>query len=327
MDNNFYLSLIPGAMGACTPYDFKDKEKCVANHIKYMLSRTQSMFEYEGLPSTITKRNLELMEQVNGFVCIAQAEGNLYAFYGGLGGEPDPYYMPTQCIVANPSLKFNKTLKIDEECIIIPNDPLYQGLIPMFSRYATGLMENELSMWIASIMLRVHAVISADDDTTKESAEEYLRKVFGGDLGVIGGSAFMEGVKTQPYGNTQNNTLLQLIEHEQYLKGSWYNDIGLQSAFNMKREAINSAESELNDDVLFPLINEMLECRQKGWDKVNDLFGTSVTVKLSSSWLDNEEEKEAELELKEHEADPEPEPEPDPEPEEKEGETDDEENT
>lgn len=325
MDNNFYLSLIPGAMGACTPYDFKKKETCIANHIKYMLSRTQSMFEYEGLPSTISKRNLELMEQVNGFVCIAQTNGNLYAFYGGLGGEPDPYYMPTECIVANPALKFNKTLKIDDDCIIIPNDPLYQGLIPMFSRYATGLTENELSMWIASIMLRVHAVISADDDTAKASAEEYLRKVFGGDLGVIGGSSFMEGVKTQPYGNTQNNTLLQLIEHEQYLKGSWYNDIGLQSAFNMKREAINSAESELNDDVLFPLINEMLECRQKGWEKVNDLFGTNVTVKLSSSWLDNEEEKEAELDLKEKDA--EPEPEPDPEPEEKEGEPEDEENT
>ena len=52
----------------------------------------------------------------------------------------------------------------------------------------------------------------------------------------------------------------------------------------MKREALNSAESALNDDILYPLIDEMLEQRQKGIEKINELYGTNISVELSSVW-------------------------------------------
>ena len=58
----------------------------------------------------------------------------------------------------------------------------------------------------------------------------------------------------------------------------------------MKRESINSGESQLNNDMLLPLIDDMLKQRQEGAEKVNDMFGTSITVELASSWEDNQEE-------------------------------------
>ena len=89
---------------------------------------------------------LELYLQCNGACAIASVNSNLYAFVGGFGGEPDEYYRPTIYTVANPYLKFNKNLKIDDDCVIIPNDSLFIGLLPMFNKYASQLVENDLSM-------------------------------------------------------------------------------------------------------------------------------------------------------------------------------------
>lgn len=273
----------------CIDYDFTDKKKCINQHIAYMLNRTLSMFDYDGLPDTIDKRNLELMLQTNGNVCWYKYNDKLYVFTGGLGGEPNVYYMPTIYTIANPALKISKQLVIDKDCVVMPNDFLYLGLLPLNERYATSLTENELSMNIASINARITSLISASDDNTKKSAEKYIDDITNGKLGVIAENAFLDGIKSQPYGTTGSNTILtSLIEHEQYLKASWYNDLGLNANYNMKRESINSQEGQLNDDMLMPLIDTMLYCRQKALEKVNAMFGTSISVKKSSSWEDKQ---------------------------------------
>lgn len=254
-----------------------------------MLNRTLSMFDYDGLPVTIDKRNLELMLQTNGSICWYRYNDKLYVFTGGLGGEPNVYYMPTIYTISNPALKISKQLIIDEDCVVMPNDFLYLGLLPLNERYATSLTENELSMNIASINARITSLISASDDNTKKSAEKYIDDIVKGKLGVIAENAFLEGIKSQPYGTTGSNAILtSLIEQEQYLKASWYNDLGLNANYNMKRESINSQEGQLNDDMLMPLIDTMLYCRQKALEKVNQMFGTNITVKKSSSWEDNQ---------------------------------------
>lgn len=278
------------------PFDFRDKEKNVQMYISYMFARTQSMFEYEGLPETIPARNLELMLQANGNVCIAKSGDDLYAFTGGPGGEPDAYYMPTVYVVANPYLKLNETFKIGENCVVIPSDSLYLGLLPLFSKYATQMAENDLSMNIVDIMARVISFISASDDRTKQSAEKYISDIFAGEVGVIAESAFLDGIRSQPISATSYNAMTPLIEYQQYIKASWLSDIGLNANFNMKREALNSSESALNQDALLPFVDDMLRCRKRGVDAVNAMFGTNISVKLASSWEDNQQEVEAEHE-------------------------------
>ena len=276
-------------------YDFCDKKTSINNHIAYMLNRTQSMFRYDGLPDSIPERILELYLQTNGHVCFYDYKDTLYVFTGGFGGIPDVYYMPTEYIISNPYLKLSKTVIIDKECIIIPNDSLYIGLMPLYEKYATALCENEISMNIATINSRIVSLISSGDDRTTKSAEKYLQDIIDGKIGVIGENTFLEGVKSQPYGTTANsNSITNLIEYEQYLRASWYNEIGLNANYNMKRESINSGESQLNNDMLLPLIDNMLTCREIGIQKVNNMFGTNISVSLASSWQDNVEEIELE---------------------------------
>lgn len=274
-------------------YNPRDKTRVQEQHVRYMLNRTQRMFQYSGLPDTIPARMLELYLQTWGYCAIARHDGNLYAYTGGLGGTPDVYYQPTIFTVSNPAQNFSSNLKIGEECILIRNDSLELGLLPLFNRYAYHLTENELSMLLSDINSRIVGLISASDDRTMESAKQYLGDIETGKLGVIGENAFLEGIRSQPYaGQSGRGMLTDLIEYEQYLKASWYNEIGLDSNYNMKRESITASESNMNADALLPLIDDMLECRRTALDAVNSLYGTNITVTYASAWEDNQQQIE-----------------------------------
>ena len=299
MNNTYQYDMIP-----CGLWDFKNKNDSLMYHTRYMLSRTQSMFKYDGLPDTIPARIFELLLQVNGYAGIFKYKDKLYAGFGSLGGEPDYNYMPTIFTVSNPALKYSANLRINQECVIVKNDSMYTGLLPLFRKYGTALLENELSMNIVSIMTRVQALISASDDRVKESANLYLKRVFDGDLGIIGDLSMMENLKVQPYANNGTNQQIKnLIEYEQYLKASEFNEIGLDANYNMKRETLTDSENAMNRDALRPLIDDMMECRQEGVKAINAMFGTSISVSLASAWEDNEKELELEHEIMESEAD------------------------
>lgn len=284
-DYNFF-----GLCGDFSMYDYKDKERNMRNYISYMLNRTMQMFEYEGLPDTIPKKMLELYIMINGHSVVIEHEGNLYVCFGNWGGMPDAYYLPTKYVVANPYLNISKEYTINEDCILVYNDSLYVGMMPLFRRYASALVENDLTMNIVDIQSRILTLIDAADDRTMASAVEYLHDVESGKLGVIASNAFFNGVRAQPYGDRGNVRLTDLIEYEQYIKASYYNEIGLNANYNMKRESINSNESQLNDDMLLPLVDDMYKCRIEFCDRINNMWGTDITVTLSSSWRDNQQE-------------------------------------
>lgn len=289
----YFNKYVCGILGSSPEFDFANKDACIRQHIVYMLNRTQSMFQWDGLPDTIPERSLELFLQTNGNVCFYKYNGDLYVFTGGMGGEPDVYYMPTVYTIASPALKISKSLKIGSECVVMPNDSLYIGLMPLFTRYATGITENELSVKLAIINSRIVNLISAPDDRTRWSAEKFLSDIAEGKTGVIAENAFLDGIRAQPYGTVANsNALTNLIEMEQYLKASWFNELGLNANYNMKRESLNTSESQMNNDALLPLVDDMLKCRERAVDKVNEMFGTEISVSLASSWEDNEQEIE-----------------------------------
>lgn len=274
------------------PVDFKDKDRAVKQSVSYMLARTQSMFRYDGLPDTLPARMFELYLQCNGSCIITEVEGDLYAFTGGFGGIPDAYYRPTIYTVANPYLNLTKMYEIDVDCVLVKNDSMLIGLLPMFERYATLLAENELTINIAQVMSRLSALLSASDDKTKASAELVLKRLSDGEFGVVSENALLDGIKAQPYATNSGNGYVQnLIEINQYFKGVWLNEIGLQYNINTKRENLNKNETEMNEDYLLPLIDDMLRNRRESLKLINDRYGVNITVELASSWKDEYNEE------------------------------------
>lgn len=272
----------------------KDKNMQMQNYIRYMLARTQSMFRYKGLPESIPQRELEIQLQMFGHVGFFHYEGELQGLKGSFTGIPNKFYIPKDYLVVNPYLPISKKFTIDDDIIVVKNDSMYTGLMPMYMKYATQLVENDLSMMLSIINTRVINLLIAGDDTAMASAKKYIDDIVKGEFGIIGDDVIMESIRTQPYAiGTENIT--QLIEAQQYLKASWWNELGLDSNYNMKRESLTSEEVAMNHDALFPFIDDMLKCRKEGMEKVNEMFGTDISVELASVWeVKNDELEEAE---------------------------------
>lgn len=283
------------ANGKLMPFDFaycSDKAKVFENYCKYTFTRTQSMFTYEGLPDTIPVQWLESYLQRNGSCCIAEHEGKLYALLGNAGGELDEYYQPTIYTVANPALNLSKSFKIGEDCVYCKNDYDALGLVPLVSRYCGLMTENLLTVRISDINMRMMNLLSAPDDNTLQSTKQYLKDLEEGKLGVVGETPFFDGLKLQSKGVGNGDYMIQFIELQQYLKGSMYNELGINANFNMKREALSGQEVALNDDALMPLIDDMLKQRRAMCDELNQMFGLNVSVDYGSTWHSNVVEKQ-----------------------------------
>ena len=115
--------------------------------------------------------------------------------------------------------------------------------------------------------------------------------------------SYIDGIRAQPYGEHNYQRLTDLIEYQQYMKASWFNELGLNANYNMKRESITASESQLNDDMLLPLIDDMLECRKQAIDEINEMFGTDISISWGSTWEDNSEELELAQDLLEAQID------------------------
>lgn len=289
----------------CDRNPLKDKERLVWQHKSYMLSRLNQLFEWDGLPETIPQKEFEWILLMQGKATIADVHNKgLYAFQSNLGGILNPYYLPTQSIVVNPYLPFNKVLEVDKDCVVIRNTSTFTPINDMLDLYANMLAEIDISLRIATVNSRISSLISVGDEATKDSATKFLEDIEKGKLGVIATNKFMEslkgGLNAIQYAGTISN-IQDLIELRQYILATWFNQLGLNANYNMKREAINESEADLNEEALMPLIDDMLQCRQEGAKKVNAMFGTNLSVKLNSSWKLQRKEIETSMELAEKE--------------------------
>ncbi len=263
------------------------KEKIFKSYSTYLFLRTQSMFEYQNLPDSIPARYFEKYLQENGQCCVCSVDGTLYALIGSPGGELDAYYQPTTYVVSNPYLKFSKDLTIDKDCVLCRNDNEMMGLTPLISRYAGMLTENLITMRRSDIMMRTMYFISAPDDKSLQSSKLFLDDIEEGTSGVVADSPFFDGIKTHTTNTSSSDYMIQFIELHQYLKGSLYNELGLNANFNMKRESLSKDELGLNDDALMPLIDEMLSQRRIAVGKINELFDQNISVDYGSAWKEN----------------------------------------
>ena len=286
-----------------------NKQMLIDAYMKDMQKKTLRMFEWKNLPDSIPQRELELILQLCRFAIFTKVKTDsgekLFVFYGGLGGMPNEYYQPTQAIVVNPYLKFFDVLKLDDyikndgNAIVGWNDSTHMGMYPMNSLYASLLAETSLTLKYQLINMRFNNVLTANDDNEKESLKTMYKEVADGTgYGIIVSQRLMNQKTIDAIDISNQSRQAQLkdtIETMQYLKGSWLNAVGLNANFNMKREAINESEADLNEDALIPDTDDMLECRKLLAKQLNKKFADlltkgKVSVDFGSAWKKNRKE-------------------------------------
>ena len=266
---------------------FDDKEKLIADYMCLFFTRTNVMFEYEGLPETIPKEDYTLIKQTYGSVTIAKAsDEKIYALYGGLGGVLNEYYHPTISVVANPYLNLTKTFEIGKDCIVIKNDLFYRGIFNINRKYAELLTECDISIRKCLLNIRVDNILTSSSDVDDASINAFFDAVKRGDFAYIQTKRFMDDVLLQIHdvASKTSNPLKDLIEIRNYIESCWWMEFGLNANANMKRESINDAEINADDKTMIPLIKQFYDCEIKGWDEVNKMFNLNVKVRLSEVW-------------------------------------------
>ena len=125
----------------------------------------------------------------------------------------------------------------------------------------------------------------AENKNDKDELDNLFKSLKNGEVKAILSKNFEEKLYTLPFGSDgSSQTIIQLLEDKQYIKGSWLNELGIQSNYNMKRETITANENMLNIDNLLPFTDDMYNSRKIGIEKVNEMFGLEIKFGFSSAW-------------------------------------------
>lgn len=301
-------------------YDLTDKERGLFDFYQQTLNKSLRMFAYTDLP--VPEIQFEKQLQENGYTVVFKYQDKIYCNSGNLTGqEKSPYGEPTQAIINIPALSLSKTFDLETEAVLVKNDFLQVGLRPLLLSKGTQIIENRLTMYLKNVLGRAPFTITANSDKSIQSAQVFINKLISGDLAVIAEDSFLKDVDVNSLNQTGQATMQDLITYQTYLYGQLYSEIGLPGLTNEKQERMISSEVESQQATIRPLVDNMLECRQRGIDNMNKLFNGNTQVELDSVWSNVKQKQESELPKTqktnsgdEAEQEPEPKPEKEPEP-------------
>lgn len=226
-----------------------------------------------------------------GHIAAINTKSGFRLLNGVLGGKRNEFYRPMEIIVDNPVLGDIRALNDVEGKMIYltPHDRLHTppvgfgGLSDLIGSTAQLLADNTASINIAQINGRVLAVYSAGNQQEATAAEIILKEMYKGQpYKVVSGQNILSKFDVNPIASTVTSAMLkELVELRQYILAQFWNAIGIDANFNMKRERLVSAEVEANATSLKVPISTILSELNSGFDICNQIFGTDIHARLN----------------------------------------------
>lgn len=287
MEHNYppYMIRSPEVLSVDNLYDM---------YFNDLLSCCMQILIFDGLPDSIDLTWFKMCLLTAGRVAFfrdTKGDGELRALDCAIAGEPDIYYMPREVLIVNPAFKgYSYTLPIhsDQVAVVYCREcDRYQyarntgGLYPLISSTAQLLADNTASINVATKNMRLTNILAADDTNTVSSMQLSLRKMYDGEPAIIVQKTLLDKIEPIPLtDHTNTQQLIQLLEVRQYIYAHFYEQIGLKTNDQRKKERLITAE--LDDGAELALFNvaDMLESVTRGIEEVNRDFGTDIDVRL-----------------------------------------------
>lgn len=312
-----------------SPISTYEKSRLIRDNFFLLLNKTSQMFDYDNLPYSLPKMSLELYLQLEGSCVIwspspsyvpigfgpsfdfksllsrqndTSSQSSIYAFSTSFADAPDPYHSPYKVVVTSPGFRptISETLEINKDCIVFRNDTHMYGLRRLHAKYAALLTEAEISLNSTLIVLRDQMTFIAKTEPQRAAVAKYLQDREDGKIGAIlapGLGTPLEALAT-PSSSTSNAVELA-VNGRQAIYAAWYNEMGLNPSFSLKREYTSAEEIGANTELLMPTIDDMYECRVRACEQINAMFGTNISVRKSSAWKQKDKETENAMLLEE----------------------------
>lgn len=258
-----------------------DKNKINSYISDYLLNNALSIFKYDGLPENVKAVDLEKNLLRFGKILFAKWHDEFYIFsYSDTGkqnylGEYDHYQ------VNNPYIQCNEVFS-DDNAVRIFNTDTHEPLINLMGMYSELLTESYITLNMADINSRIPFFISARDNATKASAEIFVKQILDGKQGVIAEQPLFESLKINPL--TDHENISQIVELNKFFYSDYFQKIGLTNLYNNVHDRISATETEFTATSIYPYVDNMKRNRDTAVEKINAMFGLSVSVEFSSSW-------------------------------------------
>lgn len=282
-----------------------DKNILYQHFFRTLYNNASKVILLKGLPDDADKEFIMSQLLLVGRIAVFKTKGKTYFLNGHIGGIPDEYYYPTKVLIANPVLG-SFDLERDKEAVMVyltPTDrildvpkPLtpiiYGGLFSLISMVANILAECMTTVNTTLMNIRVHAIFTADTESAAKSAEIVLKSIYMGKPYSVVTSELLERLNVNPLSEHGLSTcLIETLEVCQYVLSLFWNGIGIDANYNMKRERLITAEVDKNIQSLIVPIQTILESLNDGFKKANDLFGINVEA-IKNPVFALEQEKE-----------------------------------
>lgn len=259
-----------------------DKNKINSCISDYLFNNALSIFRYDGLPDNIKAVDLEKNLLRFGKILFTKWNNEYYIFSYSDTGKQDYLGEYNHFQVNNPYIQCNEIFS-DDNAVRIFNTDTHEPLINLMGMYAELLTENYISLNVKNINSRIPFLISARDSSTRQSAEIFLRQIYDGKQGIIAEQPIFDSLNVNPLSDKAND-LTQLIELNKFFYSDYFQKIGLTNLYNNIHDRISATETEFTATSIYPYVDNMKRNRDKAVEKINSMFGLSVSVEFSSSW-------------------------------------------
>lgn len=258
-----------------------EKNKISSAISDYLLNNALSIFKYDGLPDNVSAVDLEKNLLRFGKILFTKWHDEFYIFSYSDTGKQNYLGEYTSYQVNNPYIQCNEIFT-DDNAVRIFNTDTHEPLINLMGMYSELLTESYLTLNMADINTRIPFFISARDSATKASAEIFVKQIQDGKQGVIAEQPLFDSLNINPLTDHQN--IQQIIELNKFYFSDYFQKIGLTNLYNNIHDRISATETEFTATSIYPYVDNMKRNRDKAVEKINKLFGLSVTVEFSSSW-------------------------------------------
>lgn len=222
-------------------------------------------------------------------ISVLPGETELTAFFGNYFGvgkylDEKPEYM-VRCPI------YSASRTIGKDIVVIDNNSLRNPAYDLVHHYAIMLAHIEVTLVDVMVNARdAGGIPVASTEKQKQSIAQYQGKIFNGQYGIVtdAGNLGIQYIGSDRR-TSQNLTDVMMIR-EKLLK-SFYSDIGVRAAFEKRSNSVQ-AEVEADTSLLLLNLSDMIACREKGAEAVNDMYGTSWQVHIAEE-IDYGTENEA----------------------------------
>lgn len=197
-------------------------------------------------------------------------------------------YQPTHAIVATPYFQFDRPIIIGKECELIKLTPDYTGIFDIVAKYATELREIDISLKSAARNTRLGYTMVADSDSSARTLKNVRQKIINGDDAIIDQKLIRKKKNDEaelPWYQfdrdiKQSYIVNDLLEARRTILVDFYKEIGVRMLDNKKERMITN-EVNAQEAETFIRSEVWAETLKTSVEKVNDMFGTNLSIEIN----------------------------------------------